>query len=89
MAQMVKNLPETWETQVQSLVRKIPWRRERPPTPVFLPEGFHRQKSLVGHNSWCHKALDMTECNTHSLKTCVTKCRKQSQRTNCEIICQI
>ena len=26
MAQTVKNLPAKWETQIQSPVRKIPWR---------------------------------------------------------------
>ena len=36
------------ETQVQSLVRKIPWRREQQPIPVFLPGEFHGQRSLVG-----------------------------------------
>ena len=35
---MVKNLPARQETRVQSLVRKIPWRREWKPTPVFLLE---------------------------------------------------
>ena len=34
---MVKNLPAVQETRVQSLVEKIPWRRARQPTPVFLP----------------------------------------------------
>ena len=29
-------------------VRKIPWRRKWQPTPVFLPEEFHGQRSLVG-----------------------------------------
>ena len=33
-------------------VRKIPWRRKWQPTPVFLPGKFHRQRSLVGYNSW-------------------------------------
>ena len=28
-------------------VRKIPWRRERLPTPVFLPGEFHRQRNLI------------------------------------------
>ena len=28
-------------------VGKIPWRRERQPTPVFFPEEFHGQRSLV------------------------------------------
>ena len=37
MAQTVKNLPAMQETQVWSLVRKIPWRREWQPPPVFLP----------------------------------------------------
>ena len=36
MAQMVKNLPATWETQVWSLVGKIPWGKSWQPTLVFL-----------------------------------------------------
>ena len=36
VAQMIKNLPAMWETQVQSLVGKIPWRRELLPTLVFF-----------------------------------------------------
>ena len=34
---VVKNLPTFQETRVQSWIRKIPWRREWQPTPVFLP----------------------------------------------------
>ena len=30
-------------------VRKIPWRRERQPTPLFLPREFHGQRSLAGY----------------------------------------
>ena len=30
-------------------VGKIPWRREQQCTPVFLPENFHGQSSLVGY----------------------------------------
>jgi len=37
MAQMVKNLPAMWEIWVQSLGRKIPWRRAWQLTRVFLP----------------------------------------------------
>ena len=40
------------ETQVQSWVRKIPWRRERQPTPVFLPGESRGQRSLVGSLGW-------------------------------------
>ena len=42
-------------------LRKIPWRRDWLPTPVFLPGEFHGQKSLVGYNPWGHKELDTTE----------------------------
>ena len=52
VAQLVKNPPaleETW-------VRKIPWRRERPPTPGFWPG------ELNGlYSPWGHKESDMTE----------------------------
>ena len=36
------------------------WRRERLPTPVFLPGESHRQWSLVGYSPWGHKESDMT-----------------------------
>ena len=35
-----KNLPAVQETRVQTLVGKIPWRREWLPTLVFLLENF-------------------------------------------------
>ena len=37
------------------------WRRKWQPTPVFLPEEFHGQRSLVGYSPWGHKELDTTE----------------------------
>ena len=61
MAQMVKNLPAMQETQAASLVRKIPWRREWQPTPVFLPREFHGQRSLAVYSPSGHKESDMTE----------------------------
>ena len=42
-------------------VRKIPWRRERQPTLVFLPKELHGQRSLAGYRSWGHKESDTTE----------------------------
>ena len=36
VAQLVKNLSAMWETWVRSCVGKIPWRRNRLPTPVFM-----------------------------------------------------
>ena len=52
-AQLVKNPPAMWETWV--LVPgsfdpgKIPWRKERLPTPVFWPGKFHGLYSSWGH----------------------------------------
>ena len=44
-----------------SRVRKILWRREWPPTPLFLPGESHGQGNLVGYSPWGHKLLDTTE----------------------------
>ena len=41
-------------------VGQIPWRRERQPTPVFLPGESHGQGSLVGCSPWGHSRLDTT-----------------------------
>ena len=41
-------------------VRKIPWRRKWQPTPAFLPEKSHGQRSLVGYSPWGCKESDTT-----------------------------
>ena len=41
VAQLVKNPPAMWETWFDPWVGKIPWRKERLPTPVFWPGEFH------------------------------------------------
>ena len=43
---------------------KIPWRKERLPTPVFWPREFH---GLYCISPWSHKESDMTFTGTHSL----------------------
>ena len=43
---MVKNLSAMQESQIDSWVGKIPWRREWQPILVFLPRKSHRQESL-------------------------------------------
>ena len=49
---VVKNAPTMPEPkEMQSLIRKIPWRRAWQPTPVFLPGESHGQRSLVGYRS--------------------------------------
>ena len=40
---------------------QIPWRRERLPTPVFLPGEPHGQRSLAGYSPWGHKELDLVK----------------------------
>ena len=40
---------------------KIPWRRKRQPTPVFLPGKSHGQRNLVGYSPWSRKESDVTE----------------------------
>ena len=50
IAQLVKNLPAIQETPVRFLDRKISWRRDRLPTPVFL--GF--PCGSAGKESACH-----------------------------------
>ena len=42
-------------------VGKIPRRRAWQPTPVFLPEESHGQRSLAGHSTYGCKESDMTK----------------------------
>ena len=57
---VTKNLPAMQETQVRSLGRKDPPKRECQTTQVFLPGEFHGQSSLTGYSPWGCKELDMT-----------------------------
>ena len=62
---------ETRRCGLDPWVKTIPWRRARQPTPVFLPEKFHGQRSLVGYSPKCRKELDTTKqlniaCNVMS-----------------------
>ena len=50
-------------------IKKIPWIKEWQPTPVFLPEESHGQKSLAGYSPWDHKESNTTEQLTLSLLT--------------------
>ena len=71
MAQMVKNLPAIQETRVCSLSQEDSLEKGILPTPVFLPGGFHGQRSLVGYSPCCHEELDTTEQLTQSNYTAV------------------
>ena len=57
-------------------VRKIPWSRERQPTPVFLPEKYG-QRSLEGYSPQGHKESDMIEVTVQFssvTQLCLTLC---------------
>ena len=64
MAQQVKNLPamqDTQETWVQSLGQDVSLEKKMATTPVFFPEKFYGQRSLVGYSPCSRKESDMTE----------------------------
>ena len=51
----------TWRPEFDPWVGKIPWRRKWQPTPVFLPEKSHRQRSLAVYSPWGCKEVDTTQ----------------------------
>ena len=53
---MVKNL-QLRRCKFDPQVGKIPWRRKWQPTPVFLLEKSHGQRSLVDYSLWGHKRV--------------------------------
>ena len=48
-------------------VRKIPWKREWQPTPVFLPGKSHGQLSLAGYSLWSHIVRTTEHADTHGI----------------------
>ena len=56
MAQLVKNPPAMWRSGFNPCIGKIPWRRERLPTPVFWPREFHGL-----YSPWGCQESDTTE----------------------------
>ena len=50
VAQLVKNLPATWETWVQSLGWEDPLEKGKATPPVFLPRESYGQRSLAGYS---------------------------------------
>ena len=56
---------------------KIPWRRERQPTPVFLPGEFHGERNLAGYSPWGRRELDKTDVlvqHLHSFTLAAQSC---------------
>ena len=63
---MVKNPLQHRRPRFNPWVRKIPWRREWLPIPVFLHGECHEQRSLVGYSPWVCIELDTTEWLTYT-----------------------
>ena len=62
IAQSVKNLPATQELRFGSWVGKMPYRRKWQPSPIFLPEESHGQKSLAGYSPWgCKSQIQLRD----------------------------
>ena len=89
VAQTAKNRPGAWETQVQSLGQEDPLEKEMA-TSVFLPEEFHRWRSLAGYSPWGCKESDTTEplhfsnyepvcCSISGSNCCFLTCTQLSQ----------
>ena len=68
-------------------IRKIPWRRKWPPTPVCLPGKSYGQRSPAGYCPWGRKESDVTErlavhTQTHDTVITVALCLKKKTSEN-------
>ena len=70
VALVVKNLPDyargALETWSDPWVGRIPWRRPKQPTAVFLPGESHQQRSLAGSTVHAATESDTTEVTYHA-----------------------
>ena len=64
MAQMVKNLPATRETQVLALGQEDPMEKVMAIPASILPREFYGQRNLAGYSPWGHKESDASEQRT-------------------------
>ena len=64
---MAKNLPAMRRSGFDPWVGKIPVGRESLPTPVFLCEEFHGQRSLAGYSPWGCRVRHDRMTNTYLL----------------------
>ena len=60
------NLPAMWETQVQSLVGKIPLEKGMATHSSIIAWRIPGQRGLVGYSPWGHKEPEMNEQLTHT-----------------------
>ena len=74
VAQTVKRLPAMRETQVRFLGWEDPLEKKWQSTPVFLPEEFCGQKSLMGYSPWGQRVGHDWVTFTHSLSPFILFC---------------
>ena len=87
MTETVKNLPDTQETQVQSLGREDPLQKEMATHSRILAGESHGQRSLVGHSSSSHKESATTERLTFPLFQTEKKLSSSSNYNSCGTVC--
>ena len=74
VAQLVNHPPAMRETWVYPWVGKIPWRRERLPTPVFWPREFHGL-----YSPWGCKEFSLFTFRWHSGEEPSCQCRRHKR----------
>ena len=67
-------MQETQETQIRSLGQEDPWKRKRPPAPVFSPGKPHGQGSLAGYSHGITKGPTQLRAHFHTSGSCLTTC---------------
>ena len=81
---MVKNLPanagDIRDMGTVPGLRKISWRRKWQPTPVFLSEEFHGQRSLAGYHPRYQKESDKTK--KLSVHICMQSLQEKEKKKN-------
>ena len=75
VAQIVKNLLQCRRPRFDPCIRKIPWRKEWLPTPVFLPGKFHEQR----RGSWQARVHGVTKSQTFNWATFSSTLGKKMQ----------
>ena len=77
------------EEQVDPWVRKIPWKREWLPTPIFLPGEYHGQRSLAGYSPRDCMESDTAVSNIHFKEEGmqVTSMKKEQKNEHLRSVC--
>ena len=74
--QKLQNNPE--KPNIENM--DVAWTRKWQPTPVFLPEKSHGQRSLEGYSPWGHK-VGHDWATTHMDLASQRKCKKKKKKS--------